>query len=87
MLTNSLFAGTTLGCGFVRAGHDWRLAPDSPAVNAGVALAWHADAKDVGGRSRVAGAAVDIGAYERQGDDPEAYFVRVVASEEDKAGE
>ena len=87
VLTNSLFAGTTLGCGFVRAGHDWRLAPDSPAVNAGVALAWHADAKDVGGRSRVAGAAVDIGAYERQGDDPEACFARVVASEEDRAGE
>ena len=87
VLTNSLFAGTTAGCGFVRAGADYRLAPDSPAVDAGVALDWHADAKDAGGRARVAGAAVDLGAYERQASDPDAYFTRVVASEADKTGE
>ncbi|MGN0833339.1 MAG: right-handed parallel beta-helix repeat-containing protein [Kiritimatiellia bacterium] len=87
VLTNSLFAGTTAGCGFVRSGADCRLAPDSPAIDAGVALDWHVDAKDAGGRARVVGAAVDLGAYERQAGDPEAYFSRVVAAEADRTGE
>lgn len=75
--------------GFVSAeNHCYRLRSDSPCVDAGEALDWHADAVDIDGRARVVGSAVDIGCYERQPGDQDYWSVsRVVASEADKTGD
>ena len=47
-----------------RAASDYRLATNSPCVNAGTNLAWMAGETDLDGEPRVAGPAVDMGAYE-----------------------
>lgn len=47
------------------AKRDYRLQPDSPCIDAGTAEEWMKDAKDLAGRPRIQGKAVDIGAYER----------------------
>ena len=66
----------------------YRLRSDSPCVDAGEAMDWHADAGDLDGRTRVVGSAVDIGCYERQVGDMDYWSVsRVVASETDKTGD
>ena len=46
------------------AGGDFRLRGGSPCVNAGVWRAWMEGARDLDGRQRVIGAAVDLGVYE-----------------------
>jgi hypothetical protein len=48
------------------AGGDFRLASDSPAINAGSNLAWTKLDRDLAGNSRLKGATVDMGAYESQ---------------------
>jgi len=44
---------------------DWRLANDSPCVNAGANSSWMTGAKDLDGGARVRYGTVDIGAFER----------------------
>ncbi|MBN1672444.1 MAG: hypothetical protein JXR37_15495 [Kiritimatiellae bacterium] len=46
------------------AGGDYRLAPESPCVDAGMNMGWLADARDLAGNPRVLNGTVDIGAYE-----------------------
>lgn len=65
---------------------DYRLRSTSPCIDKGVELAWHGDAKDVLGRNRVVGSAVDIGACERQPGDEDYHVVRVVATDAEKTG-
>lgn len=87
-VTSSLFAGTTAGCGFINAKMgDYRLALNSRAVDAGVECAGQDDAVDAGGRTRVVGSAVDLGAYERQATDPDRCYVRVVSDASERTGE
>ena len=50
-----------------RASGDYRLATNSPCVNAGTNQDWMAGATDLDGEPRVAGSAVDMGAYELGG--------------------
>ena len=46
------------------AAHDYRIRPSSVAVNAGVGEDWMVGALDFAGNVRIAGRAVDLGAYE-----------------------
>ena len=48
------------------AGGDYRLLPSSPCVNKGIIQMWMWGAHDLGGRIRIAGKTVDMGAYEYQ---------------------
>lgn len=65
---------------------DYRLAVGSKCVDAGEELDWHAESVDLGLRARVVGAAVDIGCYERQVNDPTRHYFRAVQSEAEKTG-
>ena len=66
----------------------YRLLSTSSCIDAGTALDWHDGAADIGGRPRVVGAAVDIGCYEWQADDPDFGVIRrVVASEAERTDE
>lgn len=49
---------------FVDPYGDYRLRPGSPAQDAGVNEPWMAGARDLDGQDRIAGGAVDLGAYE-----------------------
>ena len=68
---------------------EFRLRSDSPCIDKATSLDWYADATDLAGRPRVAGAKADYGCYEWQADDPD--FVgetrRLVATAEEKTGE
>ena len=48
------------------AGGNYRVRMDSPAIDAGMVPAWGLGPRDLDGRARVQGSAVDLGAYERE---------------------
>lgn len=71
---------------FVPVDGNYLLKASSPCVDAGMALGWTGAGSDLAGRPRTVGAAVDIGCFERQTADPACVAVRVVRTEEEKAG-
>ena len=55
---------TNAPCFVSAEGGDYRLAPDSPCIDAGTNKAWMSDSIDLDGRPRIIHRTVDLGAYE-----------------------
>lgn len=88
LVTNCLFTARLVDCQLEdTAGGRYYPRKESPAYDGGFDLGWAAGAKDAFGRTRVVGAAVDIGAVERQDSDADLSHVRVVADPAERIGE
>lgn len=85
-VTNSVFLSSRFECKIEGESGGYVPKPDSPAIDAGTALAWHDGATDLFGRARVVNV-VDAGAVERQPNDVDASCVRVVADPSERVGE
>ena len=87
-VTNCLFTARLADCQLEHpAGGYYYPRKKSPAFDGGFDLGWADDAQDAFGRTRVVGAAVDIGAVERQEGDIDFSHVRVVADPAERTGE